>query len=182
MYKVTYIAHHGTKDQKWGIRRYQNQDGSLTEAGKKRYAKMKSDNDLKTKKNRIDIPDDKDGDNVKAFQKNLPEKWVRDDISSAKDIAETGKSITKDVRNAINEIPSKQPKRMDLSKMTEKDMRDKINRELVERQYNTLFAEQKSKKGREYLDKTLAVSGSVLGIAASSLAIALSIRKIKNGE
>ena len=65
--------------------------------------------------------------------------------------------------------------------MTEKDMRDKINRELVERQYNTLFAEQKSKKGREYLDKTLAVSGSVLGIAASSLAIALSIRKIKNG-
>ena len=31
------IAHHGIKGQKWGIRRFQNEDGSLTEAGKKRY-------------------------------------------------------------------------------------------------------------------------------------------------
>ena len=31
------LAHHGIKGQKWGIRRYQNEDGSLTEAGKKRY-------------------------------------------------------------------------------------------------------------------------------------------------
>lgn len=32
-----YLAHHGIKGQKWGIRRYQNEDGTLTEAGKKRY-------------------------------------------------------------------------------------------------------------------------------------------------
>ena len=34
-----YLAHHGILGQKWGIRRYQNDDGSLTEAGKARYAK-----------------------------------------------------------------------------------------------------------------------------------------------
>ena len=28
-----YLAHHGIKGQKWGIRRYQNPDGSLTEEG-----------------------------------------------------------------------------------------------------------------------------------------------------
>lgn len=33
---MEYLAHHGIKGQKWGIRRYQNEDGSLTEAGKKR--------------------------------------------------------------------------------------------------------------------------------------------------
>ena len=33
------IYHHGIKGQKWGIRRYQNPDGSLTPEGKKRYAK-----------------------------------------------------------------------------------------------------------------------------------------------
>lgn len=31
------LYHHGTKGMKWGIRRYQNKDGSLTPAGKKRY-------------------------------------------------------------------------------------------------------------------------------------------------
>lgn len=32
-----YLAHHGIKGMKWGVRRYQNEDGSLTEAGYKRY-------------------------------------------------------------------------------------------------------------------------------------------------
>jgi hypothetical protein len=32
-----FIEHHGVKGQKHGVRRYQNEDGSLTEAGRKRY-------------------------------------------------------------------------------------------------------------------------------------------------
>lgn len=36
-YNYSYeLYHHGIKGQKWGIRRYQNEDGSLTEAGKKK--------------------------------------------------------------------------------------------------------------------------------------------------
>lgn len=31
------LIHHGVKGMKWGVRRYQNPDGSLTDAGKKRY-------------------------------------------------------------------------------------------------------------------------------------------------
>ena len=33
-----YIEHHGVKGMHWGIRRYQNKDGSLTPAGQKRLA------------------------------------------------------------------------------------------------------------------------------------------------
>ena len=33
------LAHHGIKGQRWGVRRYQSADGSLTAAGKKRYDK-----------------------------------------------------------------------------------------------------------------------------------------------
>ena len=31
-----YLEHHGVKGQKWGVRRYQNKDGSLTKEGRKR--------------------------------------------------------------------------------------------------------------------------------------------------
>ena len=33
------LLHTGVKGMKWGVRRYQNKDGSLTPLGKKRYAK-----------------------------------------------------------------------------------------------------------------------------------------------
>ena len=36
IYKTNELYHHGIKGMKWGIRRYQNKDGSLTDAGKKR--------------------------------------------------------------------------------------------------------------------------------------------------
>ena len=37
-YEEEYLAHHGTKGQRWGVRRFQNSDGSLTAAGKLRYS------------------------------------------------------------------------------------------------------------------------------------------------
>lgn len=34
---MEYLEHHGIKGQKWGIRRYQNLDGTLTAEGRKHY-------------------------------------------------------------------------------------------------------------------------------------------------
>lgn len=36
------LCHHGILGQKWGVRRYQNEDGSLTDAGKRRYGELEN--------------------------------------------------------------------------------------------------------------------------------------------
>ena len=48
-----YLEHHGILGQKWGIRRFQNKDGSLTSQGKKRYdtGKAELSEDAKKLKN-----------------------------------------------------------------------------------------------------------------------------------
>ena len=44
-----HLYHHGIKDQRWGVRRYQNKDGTLTPEGKKRYAKNRNQGTANTK-------------------------------------------------------------------------------------------------------------------------------------
>lgn len=39
---MQYLVHHGIKGQRWGVRRYQNEDGSLTPAGEKRYNRLQN--------------------------------------------------------------------------------------------------------------------------------------------
>lgn len=44
-----YLVHHGIKGQRWGIRRFQKKDGTLTSAGKKRYKDSDKEQMKKTK-------------------------------------------------------------------------------------------------------------------------------------
>lgn len=43
IYRTDELYHHGIKGMRWGVRRFQNKDGSLTKAGLKRRAKLESE-------------------------------------------------------------------------------------------------------------------------------------------
>lgn len=71
------LYHYGVKGQRWGVRRYQNKDGTLTKAGKRRLAKVTRTRDVKAreydrlaKRGMVDFEHDKDY--IRLLKKDSP--------------------------------------------------------------------------------------------------------------
>ena len=164
------LYHHGTKGMKWGVRRYQNKDGSLTPAGKKRYDRDVRENNAKKKDNRINI----DGPD--------PKRWVKEDTSRAKSVVDSSSSMVRELKNVERSTrPSPKKEKLDLSNMTDQQLRDRINRANLEKQYNEMFSQNTANvsKGRQYVSDILDTAGTVLTIGSSALAIALAIKELR---
>lgn len=67
------LTHHGIKGQKWGIRRFQNEDGSLTPAGRRRFEKF----DRKFASKRYGISDADYDAGMAAANKAIAERKTR---------------------------------------------------------------------------------------------------------
>ena len=159
------LYHHGIKGMKWGVRRYQNKDGSLTPAGQKRYDRDVSD--MKESKR-------------KDYKAN-PDKWVQEDLRSGRRLADESANLAGKLKSA-NDAGMRNSKKakMDLSKMSDQEMRNQINRALLEKQYQDMFAPQKVSRGRAVASKILETAGATLAIGSSALGIALAIKELRS--
>ena len=75
-----YLAHHGIKWQRWGVRRYQNKDGSLTAEGRSHYnvgPKRKEARSSKRISREVKHPNKKSDKVVKKNYKNLSDKELK---------------------------------------------------------------------------------------------------------
>lgn len=89
------LQHHGVKGQKWGVRRFQNSDGSLTNEGRRRY----SSDDFKDAKKKIDKGKEVVDGATKAKKKAV-EKQHEQKIK--KDLSEMSDQELRDIVNRLN--------------------------------------------------------------------------------
>lgn len=174
------LYHAGVKGMKWGVRRYQNKDGTLTDAGKKRYAR-----DAREKE--FDKYDEESGKYYKQSKKNGrtdltadAKRYAKEDMERTKRLTDASSHMTNELKRINDKSIKDTPKKtMDLSGMSDKELRDQINRAFLEKQYNDMFAPQKTSKGKEYAGKVLETGGSVLAVTSSALGIALAIKELR---
>lgn len=117
------LEHYGIKGQKWGIRRFQNKDGTRTDAGKKR-------------------------------ERSNSDEPAHEDYNKA--------HSSKSVKN-----------------MSDAELRNRLNRLQMEKQYNQLSSND-TKKGKEFVSKTLKVATGVATATTTALTIYNNYGKIKN--
>lgn len=133
-----YLSHYGVRGQKWGVRRYQNKDGSLTNAGRKRYNKEMEN--IKSERKVVA--------NKKRTQKQLNKlKTEKEKLEAEKKELDQLKKGKKD-----SEEPKPQTKTKTVKDMTDRELEDAIYRTQLEQRYNALHPEQVS-AGKQFIKK-----------------------------
>lgn len=101
------LYHFGIKGQKWGERRYQNEDGTLTEAGKRRYARRSTRelNSLEEEKSALldQSIRAKNAANRKIFNN---DKRRSENEARAKELSDNAKQIQEQIDSAIKKLDS----------------------------------------------------------------------------
>ena len=113
---------------------------------------------------------------ISKYKKNHPDK-----LQTYADIANSTSSGLKNASQVIDSLPRKSRPRMNLNDMSDKELNDKINREILERRYNDLFSSPtKEEIGRQKVSTILSTAGTIAGVASSALGIALLIKQLKD--
>jgi hypothetical protein len=152
------LQHHGIKGMRWGVRRYQNNDGSLTPAGKKRYS---------------DGSSDRKSASAEDYEKALGR------VKTASTVVESVRRTNSDL-NQVKDPAMERRIRKNASQMSDKELYEKVQRMNVEDNYTRMMMNrERLERGESFTNKALDVSAAALRGATTALTIAMLVKQLK---
>lgn len=151
------LQHWGVQGMRWGVRRYQNKDGSLTKAGKKRYGTRTNFDRVQAAKKAAEKYNSKEAKakrkadaraeaEIAKYRKKMGEKDKKDDESDESKPKTTSGNDTADAK----------PKKTVLSELSDDELRAIVTRLSMEKQYRQYMAELHPKTksaGKKFVEK-----------------------------
>lgn len=159
------LTHWGIKGQKWGVRKYQNKDGSLTPAGKQRYGSKEN------------------------FESQYNED-VKTGLKATKKVVDGSKDLTRASKEREGERNRKRQREADKAleeavrdkarSMTDQELRDAVNRLNMEENYTRMMQNrERIDVGESKAAKFMDYSMKALTVASTTLSIAIAIKELK---
>lgn len=166
------LQHWGIKGMKWGVRRYQNADGSLTPAGVKRYRNEAGDIERKLAKGSKN-----DEDTIERYENSLRK------IKTASTALEGVRRVKGEMdanNESSNRSRSEKRIRSEANEMSDYELAKQVQRMNMEENYTRLMMnKERINQGESYTNKFMDTVSTALKGATTALTIAIMIKELK---